>query len=66
MARRVSAGSDISFWSRVLRELEFISRGQPEGGCPLRISGTLVMRSNSAVRATRVETPEDSSVNYSL
>jgi len=43
-------------WSRVLRGLEFVSGGRPEGGCPLRISGALVMRSNSAVRATGAET----------
>jgi len=40
----------------VLKRLEFISRGQPEGSCLLRISGALVMRSNSAVRTTRAET----------
>jgi len=44
-----------SLWSRVIKELEFISRGQPEGGYPLRNSGALIIRSNSAVRATGVE-----------
>jgi len=39
-------------WSRVIRGLKFVSRRQPEGGCPLRISGALTIRSNSAVRAT--------------
>jgi len=36
----------------VIRGPEFVSRGQPEGGCPLRISRALTMRSNSAVRVT--------------
>jgi len=36
-------------------QLEFIGEGQPEGGCPLRISGALMMRSNFAVRATRAK-----------
>jgi len=39
-------------WSGVIRGLEFVSRGRPKGSCPLRISGALTMRSNSAVRAT--------------
>jgi len=39
-------------WSRVIRGLKFVSGRQPEGSCPLRISGALTMRSNSAVRAT--------------
>jgi len=43
----------------VLRGPEFISGGQPEGSCPLRISGALVMRSNSTVRATEVETLQE-------
>ena len=51
-------GSDISSWSKVIRELESISRGQLESGYSLRISKALVMRSNSAVRATRVELQE--------
>jgi len=43
------------FWSGVIRGLKFVGRGQPEDNCPLRISRTLIMRSNSAVRATRIE-----------
>jgi len=43
----------------VFREPEFVSRGQPEDSCPLRISRALVMRSNSAVRATGVETLQE-------
>jgi len=39
----------------VIRGLEFVSGGQPEGSCPLRNSGALIIRSNSAVRVTRVE-----------
>jgi len=39
----------------VIRGSEFISGGRLEGGCPLRISEALVMRSNSAVRATGAE-----------
>jgi len=39
----------------VIRGSESVSRGLLEGGCPLRISEALVMRSNSAVRVTRVE-----------
>ena len=46
----VSTGSDISLG--VIRGPEFVSGGQPEGGCPLRNSGALARRSNSAVRAT--------------
>jgi len=42
----------------VIRGPEFVSGGQPEGSCPLRISGALIMRSNSAVRATGVELQE--------
>ena len=42
-------------WSRVIRGSEFISRRQPEGSCPLRISKALVVRSNSAIRATGAE-----------
>jgi len=48
-------GSDISSWSKVIRELESISRGQLESGYSLRISKALVMRSNFAVRATGAE-----------
>jgi len=51
----VSVGSDISSWSGVIRGLEFISRGQLESSCLLRISKALVMRSNSAIRATGAE-----------
>jgi len=43
----------------MLRGPEFISGGQLEGSCPLRISGALVMRSNSAVRTTRAETLQE-------
>jgi len=39
----------------VIRGLEFVSGGRPEGGCPLRNSRALIIRSNSAVRVTRVE-----------
>jgi len=39
-------------WSGVIRGPEFVSRGRPEGSCPLRNSGALARRSNSAVRAT--------------
>jgi len=39
-------------WSGVIRELEFVSGGKPEGSCPLRNSRALTMRSNSAVRVT--------------
>jgi len=42
-------------WSGVIRGPEFVSRGQPEGNCPLRNSGALTRRSNSAVRTTRVD-----------
>jgi len=42
-------------WSGVIRGLEFVSRGRPEGSCPLRNSGALARRSNSAVRATEVD-----------
>ena len=41
-------------WSRVIRGPEFVSGGQPEGSCPLRNSGALARRSNSAIRATKV------------
>jgi len=50
----VSAGSDISSeWSDLRARV--VSGERPEGGCPLRISGALIMRSNFACRATRVE-----------
>jgi len=39
----------------VIRGPEFVSGGQPESGCLLRNSGALIIRSNSAVRATGVE-----------
>jgi len=58
VAQEVSVESNISSWSRALRGPEFVSRGQPEGGYPLRIPGALVIRSNSAVRATGVELQE--------
>jgi len=51
----VSGGSDISSWSRVIKGLESVNKGRLEGGCPLRISKTLVMRSNSAIRTTGAE-----------
>jgi len=35
-----------------------VSGGQPEGGCPLRIFGALMMRSNSAIRATGAKLQE--------
>jgi len=39
----------------VIRGPEFVSGGRLEGGYPLRNSGALIIRSNSAVRVTRVE-----------
>jgi len=45
-------------WSGVIRGPEFVNGGRPESGCLLRISGALIMRSNSAVRATRVKLQE--------
>jgi len=42
-------------WSRVIRGSEFISRRWLESSCPLRISKALVVRSNSAIRATGAE-----------
>jgi len=39
----------------VIRGLEFVSGGRPEGSCPLRNSRALTIGSNSAVRATGVE-----------
>ena len=39
----------------MIKGLEFVSGGQPEGSCPLRNSRALTRRSNSAVRATRVD-----------
>jgi len=43
-------------WGGVCRERHLswsgVIRGQPEGSCPLRNSGALVRKSNSAVRAT--------------
>ena len=53
-------------WSKALRGLEFVSKGQPEDSCPLRIPGALVMRSNSAIRATRVKLQEIPQLNYGL
>jgi len=53
-------------WSRVIRGLEFVSRGQPESGCPLRISRALTIRSNSAVRVTGVELQEIPQLNYTI
>jgi len=42
-------------WSRVIRGLEFVSGERLEGSCPLRNSRALTRRSNSTVRATRVD-----------
>jgi len=42
-------------WSGVIRGPEFVSRERLEGSCPLRNSGALARRSNSAVRATEVD-----------
>jgi len=57
MARGVSAGSDISLeWGD--QGAGVASRGRPEGGCPLRNSGALIIESNSAVRVTGVELQE--------
>ena len=42
-------------WSGVIRGPEFVSEGRPEGSCLLRNSGALARRSNSAVRATEVD-----------
>jgi len=63
-------------WSRVIRGPVFVSREQLEGSCPLRKSGTLARRSNSAVRATKVnsrrflreldEAPEGNNLQYIL
>ena len=39
----------------MIRGPEFVSGGRPEGSCPLRNSGALARRSNSAVRATEVD-----------
>jgi len=42
-------------WSGVIRGPEFVSEGRLEGSCLLRNSRALVRRSNSAVRATEVD-----------
>jgi len=62
----VSAGSDISLeWSD--QGARVVSGGRPEGGCPLRNSGALIIRSNSAVRATRAEySMRFLSLNYAI
>ena len=53
----MSAGSDISLeWGD--QGARVASGGQPEGGCPLRNSGALIIGSNSAVRVTGVELQE--------
>ena len=53
----VSTESDISLeWGD--QGARVASRGQPEGGCPLRNSEALIIGSNSAVRATGVELQE--------
>ena len=43
----------------MFRGLESISKGRLEGGCPLRISRALVMRSNSTVRVTGAGTLQE-------
>ena len=54
MAGGVSTGSDIFLeWGD--QGAGVASGGRPEGGCPLRNSGALIIESNSAVRVTRVE-----------
>jgi len=53
-------------FSSLTRGPEFVSGGQLEGGCLLKISGALTMRFNSAVRATRVELQEIPQLNYNL
>jgi len=53
----VSAGSDISLeWGD--QGAGVASGGRLEGGCLLRNSGALMIGSNSAIRATRVELQE--------
>jgi len=44
-----------NWWRYDQMKFVTVGRGRPEGSCPLRISGALIMRSNFAVRATRVE-----------
>ena len=57
MAGGVSAESDISLeWGD--QRARVASGEQPEGGCPLRNSGALIIGSNSVVRATGVELQE--------
>ena len=47
----MSTGSDISLeWGD--QGARVASGGRPEGGCPLRNSGALIIGSNSAVKAT--------------
>ena len=38
----MSGGNDISSWSEVIKGSESVSGGQPEGGCPLKVSKALV------------------------
>jgi len=53
----VSAESDISLeWDD--QGAEVASGERPEGSCPLRNSGALIIGSHSAVRATGVELQE--------
>ena len=53
----VSTGSDISLeWGD--QGAGVASGGWPEGSCPLRNSGALIIGSNSAIRATGVELQE--------
>ena len=42
-------------WSGVIRGPEFVSGGRLKGSCPLRNSGALARKSNSAMRATEVD-----------
>jgi len=51
----MSGGNNISSWSGVIRGSESVSKGRPKSDCPLKISKALVMRFNSAVRATGAE-----------
>jgi len=57
MAGGMFTGSDISLeWDD--QGTGVASGGRPEVGFPLRNSGALIIESNSAVRATRVELQE--------
>ena len=53
----MSTGSDISLeWGD--QGAGVASRERPEGSCPLRNSGVLIIGSNSAIRTTEVELQE--------